>query len=278
MELMLAECNDSESLANLEKAAAALQAFAKHHDAMKSQLAEISAFHMRARRKLGVLLSQTVKHGGDRASSHSANLLEGAESKLVNKDASSRFQLLAAIPEDVFEHFLRENIEKGKESSLRGALHLTLQTKTASFKRRSPKACTDAGGIPSQVIECVSRALGDIDICVGPRVVKCRRHLTSGILKDGDLRGVVFMAECHEPEHWLPKLLALRKAGKIDQVAVRVGLEPSSAWFRDALRGSWQFGALPGASFLIAHHGRPEAFRVVMHEMDGVAFGVSCWP
>ena len=272
MELMLAQCNDAESLANLEKAAAALQAFAKHHDAMKSQLAEISAFHMRARRKLGVLLSQTVKLGGDRASSHCANLLEGAAPKFVNKDASSRYQLLAAIPEDVFEHFLRANIEKGRESSFRSALQLAHPTNAVSVKKRSPRVRADAGGIPAAILECVDRALGDIDICVGPRVVKCRKHLTSGILKEGDLRGVVFMAECHEPGRWLPVLLAMRKSGKLDQIAVLVGLEPCSAWFRDALRGAWQIGTLPDAACLIAHHGRPEAFRAVMHEMGGVAF------
>jgi len=67
--------------------------------------------------------------------------------------------------------------------------------------------------------------------------------------------------------------LAMRKSGKLDQVAVLVGSEPCSLWFRDALRGSWQFGTLPNAACLIAHHGRPEAFRAVMHEMGGVAFG-----
>lgn len=274
MELMLAQCNDAESLTNLEKAAAALQAFARRHDAMKSQLAEISAFHMRARRKLGVLLSQTVKRGGDRSKLHSGTLLDGALLKSITRNTSSRFQRLAGIPEDVFEHFLRENIEKGKETSLRSALQLAQPAKAVSVKTRSPKARTDAGGIPGAVLECVGRALGDIDLCVGPRVVKCSKHITPGILKDGDLRGVVFMAECHEPGHWLPTLLARRKAGKLDQVAVLVGLEPCSVWFRDALRGSWQFGALPDAACLIAHHGRPEAFRAAMHEMGGVAFGV----
>ena len=272
-ELMLAQCSDVESLANLEKAAAALQAFAKRHDAMKSQLAEISAFHMRARRKLGVLLSQTVKRGGDRSKSHSDTLLDGSLLKSITRSTSSRFQLLAGIPEDVFEHFLRANIEKGRESSFRSALQLAHPTNAVSVKKRSPRVRADAGGIPAAILECVDRALGDIDICVGPRVVKCRKHLTSGILKEGDLRGVVFMAECHEPGRWLPVLLAMRKSGKLDQIAVLVGLEPCSAWFRDALRGAWQIGTLPDAACLIAHHGRPEAFRAVMHEMGGVAFG-----
>ena len=271
MELMLAQCNDSETLADLERAAAALQAFARRHDAMKSQLAEISAFHMRARRKLGVLLAQTVKRGGDRSKLHSGTLLDGALLKSIKRNTSSRFQLLAAIPEGVFEDFLRENIEKGRESSLRSALQLALQTKVVSLKKR-PRRARFAGEIPSTILECVGRALGDIDLCVGPRVVKCRRHVMPGILKDGDLRGVVFMAECREPEHWLPTLRAMRESGKLDQVAVVVGLEPCSAWFRDALRGSWQLGILPDAACLIAHHGRPEAFRAVMHEMGGVAF------
>jgi hypothetical protein len=272
MELMLAQCSDVESLANLEKAAAALQAFAKRHDAMKSQLAEISAFHMRARRKLGVLLSQTVKRGGDRSKSHSDTLLDGSLLKSITRSTSSRFQLLAGIPEGVFEGFLRENIGRGRESSLRSALQLAQPSKAASLKKRTPKVRADAGGIPAIMVECVGRALGDIDLCVGPRVVQCRKHIMPGILKDGDLRGVVFMAECHEPERWLPTLLALRKSGKLDQVAVLVGVEPCSAWFRDALRGSWQIGTLPDAACLIAHHGRPEAFRAVMHEMGGVAF------
>jgi hypothetical protein len=257
---------------NLEKAAAALQAFARRHNTMRSQLAEISAFHMRARRKLGVLLSQTVKRGGDRSKLRVGTLLDGALPKSINRNTSRRFQLLAAIPEDVFEEFLRESIEKGRECSFRSALQLSQRTKAVSRRKSTPRARTDPIGIPDAVLDCVGRALGDIDLCVGPRVVPCRKHITHGVLKDADLCGVVFMSECHEPERWLPKLLARRTSGKIDQVAVLVGLDPYSAWFRDALRGSWQFGTLPDAASLIAHHGRPEAFRAVMHEMGGVAF------
>lgn len=277
MELMLAGANDVESLADLEKAAATLQELARRHEAMKAKLAEISAYHMRVRRKLGVLLSQTVKHGGDRARWHSVTLLDGALPESINRKSSSRLQALAGIPEDVFEDYLRQNIEKGKESSWRSALQLAKQTsskpkKAASTKKRSRAAKHEPVAVCDAVIECVSRTLGDVDICVGPLRLQCRKHITTAILKDGDLRGNVFVAECHDPERWLPTLTAMRRGGSIEQVAVLVACDPCSAWFRDALRGAWQFGALPGAGCLIAHHGRAEAFRAAMHEMGGVAF------
>ncbi|MFO1077132.1 MAG: hypothetical protein U1E73_05335 [Planctomycetota bacterium] len=272
MELMLAGANDVESLVGLEQAVAAVKAFAEHHDAMKSQLAEISAFHMRARRKLGAVLSQTVQRGGDRSKYHCGTLHEGALPKSINGNASRRLQMLAGIPESVFEEFLSKNIEQGRESSLRGAIRLAHQTKGGEAQKQTPKARIDAAPIPDAVIECVSRTLGDIDLCVGPRVLGCCKHVSPAIIKDADLCGIVFVAECHEPERWLPKLKELRTAGKLAQVAVLVAVEPCSAWFRDALQGSWQFGALPGAACLIAHHGRAEAFRAAMHEMGGVAF------
>ena len=281
MELMLAAANDVESLVALERAAAVLQDFARRNNAMKAHRAEFSAYHMRARRKLGVLLSQIMQHGGDRASSHCANLLDEAELKHVGKDASSRYQLLAKVPDEVFEDLLRRNIEMGKETSFRSALRLANQTTapqkkqkkaSPSKKKRSPKASADAAAIPDAVIECVSRTLGDVDVCVGPRVLKCKKQVSPGKLPDDDLRGVVFVTECREPEVWLPKLRAMRAARKLTQVAVLVTLDPCSTWFRDALQGTWQFGALPGAGCLIAHHGRAEAFRVAMHEMGGVAF------
>ena len=88
MDVMLAESNDFDSLVDLEKAADALKEVAKRQDSMTAQFVEIAAWHLRVRRKLGLLMLQTVRWGGDRSRSSTATLLDGALPDGVDKHAS----------------------------------------------------------------------------------------------------------------------------------------------------------------------------------------------
>ena len=80
---------------------------------MKQQLFEIAEWHLRVKRKLGVLLTQTESRGGDRAKCHADTLLNGGRPGSLGPGAAKRCRRLAEIEEAVFSQYL-----EGLRSSL----------------------------------------------------------------------------------------------------------------------------------------------------------------
>lgn len=273
MDVMLAESNDFDSLVDLEKAADALKEVAKRQDSMKAQLMEIAAWHLRVRRKLGLLLRQTVRWGGDRSRSSMATLLDGALPDGVDKHASRRCRRLADIPDDLFDGYLAKCLERGRPPSFGGALRVA----PADEPRKAAKPRRHKGGdvsetIPPVILDIVARVFGEVDVLVGDGDVKCAKKCKADTLRPNDLRGCVIVTDCPDPATWLPKLAALRKSAAIEQVAVVLAPETSAAWFIQAALDEWVFGFVPGDRCMpmIALQGRREGLFAAV----GLARGV----
>lgn len=141
--------------------------------------------------------------------------------------------------------------------------------------RRRPKPSGVAPIVPRQVLDCVQRTLGDIDICIGEAPITCARRVSASTVKLRDVHGTVFVAECLEPEAWLAQFAKLHSAAKVSEVLVVLPGSVWEPWFRGAVASGarWEWCILTGseAQFVVAHLGRhPQAFRVMFRELGAV--------
>lgn len=95
--------------------------WAPQADATKEVQNQAAEAALRARRRAGELLAETVEHGGDR---RSESRLQPAtlNDHGVSKTQSSRWQAIADIPEEKFETFIAETQTLGRELTTAGAV------------------------------------------------------------------------------------------------------------------------------------------------------------
>ena len=90
-------------MADFDKMMSVLEEAGKRFKLLIDEAIRIAAFHLSGKRKLGIALLQHRAHGGDRASSQSANVLGDGPLAAIDKDRRSRFKALARIPAVAFE-------------------------------------------------------------------------------------------------------------------------------------------------------------------------------
>lgn len=108
---------------------------------VQNQAAELK---LRAERKAGRLLASLRLHGGDRRSrraQHRAKL----ELLGISPDESRRWQLLATVPERVFEKYFATTQTLGEEIAAAPLLRLARKLKRAGGTARSLRAASDNG-------------------------------------------------------------------------------------------------------------------------------------
>jgi hypothetical protein len=97
----LAECQRVDEVKDIRDKAEAMAAYARQ--AKDTELIQFATeIKVRAERKCGELLAQTVEHGGDRKSDSRSDAPTLNEMG-ITKDQSSRYQQLAAMPDEHFE-------------------------------------------------------------------------------------------------------------------------------------------------------------------------------
>lgn len=121
----LAAASSFDDVLAIRDKAVAAKAYAQAAQLSLEAMNEAVTVKLLAERKAGEMLADTVHHGGDRKSrSHDATL--NLDAIGVNKTQSSRWQRLAAIPEDEFEQFIADAKEAGRELTTAAALKLAL--------------------------------------------------------------------------------------------------------------------------------------------------------
>ncbi|MCI0660700.1 MAG: hypothetical protein L0220_06475 [Acidobacteria bacterium] len=134
---------------------------------MQNMCAEIK---LRAERRAGEILREMEKRdGGDamKAPSHDAREFPPSLSDLgINYSQSSRWQAIAAIPEEVFEAHLAETVANAKELTSAGALKLA---KHVQREARRVQRSTDVTEVTSDLFQ----------LYVGDFVEMCRLHIAN---------------------------------------------------------------------------------------------------
>lgn len=123
------------------------------------------------------------------------------------------------------------------------------------------------------MLECVQRALGDIDVCIGDARVKCSVRLSASTAKDREMRGRVFVSECVEPGRCLTKLADLKCKGAIEEAVVVLPRDIDAGWWSSLGHGPWSL-CVPNerGSAIVAHiGGHAHAFAIVFAQLGVVA-------
>lgn len=251
-----------EELVDLDKMFVVMQAAAKQLDIALSEAIRLAVAHLRARRKLGLVLMQTVWRGGNRSKCHRDTLLEGALPSGIDGNQSRRLRKLATIPEAAFETYLSEASVNGRIPSEAGAARS--QSSVPAVKSPNRRRAAKAPALSPELVDAVERCLGDIDVVVGEANVRAGRRLEAGGRVPDGLRGTVFVSECRDPGTWLPALAQLRARAAIRDVVVVLPADPTAKWFRQ-LSAGWSCCFLHGNPGLLARQGtRERAFALAM--------------
>jgi hypothetical protein len=96
---------------------------------------EAAELKLRAERRLGELLAETVDHGGDRRSKSHRTTLNGLPEG-VSKTQSSRWQRIARVPLRDFEKYVKDVKDSGEELTTAGLLDLAKSLEKDRTRRR----------------------------------------------------------------------------------------------------------------------------------------------
>jgi hypothetical protein len=138
--------------------AASIQHYIKQRDGSLESQNLAAELKIRAERKLGALLAETVNHtgGGNRKSrSHDVTPISDLPDD-VSKMESHRWQQIAAIPEPVFEQTVSDVKDKG-ELTTAGMLRLAKAAKKEAAPRE-PRAPTAAEPVDVSRRRCAGRS------------------------------------------------------------------------------------------------------------------------
>lgn len=280
---VLDEAESPEKLAHVEKIAATLIDVARRCDHMVGELSRLLKFRLRSRHKLGQAIIATVRAGGRRTKGRKAEADEHSLPKNLDKEEARKCREIARIPPDVLEDYFAAADSKGRHPSAAGAHRFARAARAAGGARpAAPKqaqrrATRDISAIvlTPQILDCVQRTLGHVDICVGHAEIPCPLKVSANTVKVHDIQGTVFVAECLAPEEWLPKLANLHRAAKVTEALVVLPGTIWLPWYRAALAdgGGWEWCVQSGdqPTLVVAHLGRhPQGFRVAFSSIGAV--------
>jgi N6-adenosine-specific RNA methylase IME4 len=133
----LAEAKTMDEVKMLRDQAQAVQHYLKQREGCFEAQQDAAEIKLRAERRLGSLLAETVVHG-----SHNAKLPEG-----VSAMQAVRWRRVSSIPEPDFEQHVAESRKSGSEITTLGAMRLAKQLKKdaiAGGKTTPAETCTVA--------------------------------------------------------------------------------------------------------------------------------------
>ena len=278
LELALSQANTLEELIGFEKMVSVLKKAGEQFRVVREEAIRIASFDLITARKIGVILLQVMKHGGDRTSGHRDHLL----AKLLEDLGESkvkRCKQIARIEESCFASYLQEMTVAHAVPTEAGVLrHASKVAKAAGQaprkprKARTPKWATGGEALLSPaMLDCVQRVLGDIDVCVGTVRAKAKLSVPATTLQEKQLRGAVLVAECLDPGSWIPKLTKLHGSSHISEVVVALPLHPEERWFRALFDGCWVCClTATSPAVVLAHLGHHHAFGVACREIGVV--------
>jgi len=275
MGLALTAAKDVPSLQRLHAAAASVEDAARHYKLALEKVSELVEFRIRVERQLGALLAQTVMQGGHGSKSHDVTSIRGGSSaglpKGISGMMSSRLQRLAAIDEEVVKRCFLEARRKGRVPSSEGLLRSVGFKKGISTKPRARKAPAKVD-CPSVVADAIARFM-KVGTCVGHAATfASAKRLAPKIESIEELRGIVFVSDCPDPDEWLPELAQAERKRQVEEVAVFLPADTGDAWFARIIEGGWQCCFLHGQpAKMVAYHGeRTHAYWLVMQSLGCV--------
>jgi len=257
LETALTKATTLEALLGLDKALALLKEAAEQFRATIDEAARIAVIALTTKRRIGAVLLQVDRRGGDRAKSHDATLLAKLLQEL-GKDKARRYRQVARIPEERFRSYLAAMAEQHAVPTEAGVARHARQAAGAKKARRAPRAARSSLPAPTlsrAILDAVERFLGEIDVCIGDADLKCRQRFNPDLVRVKLVRGNVFVAGCEGPGDWLPKLLRLRESSAVSNVVVALPPETGAVWFKRLAEGKWHCFFPTGDGALLAYHG-----------------------
>ncbi|MEQ8619028.1 MAG: hypothetical protein RIB44_20835 [Lacipirellulaceae bacterium] len=131
---MLAEASTLEEVRNVRDSAEAARAYARAAELGLELQNKAAELKLRAERKAGSFLSQLHLRGGDRKSKRRTTKLS-LEDLGVTRNQSKRWQLVASIPNDAFEQFVKEKNRSHQEITAAGLYHLARKLRSLKGSR-----------------------------------------------------------------------------------------------------------------------------------------------
>lgn len=127
----LAQAKSVDEVQSLRHKADAVRAYARKMKLGKRIVLDAAAIKLRAERKLGLLLCDTVLAKAAPGNQHTGPMeMDGTgpptlASLGISKNDSSRLQRIAKLPDDVFEGYVAESVESDSEPTTAGLLRLS---------------------------------------------------------------------------------------------------------------------------------------------------------
>jgi hypothetical protein len=238
----LSEARKVDEVKTIRDKAVAMQEYARQ--AKNTQLlADATEIRFRAERRAGELLAESPKatggaHGGkpkiDGSRSQPSNPTPTLEDLGVTKTQSSRWQQLAALPDDKFE--IRVKHAKARVEGM---------TTSAPGYPKAEYNGENEWFTPSTWIEKARAAMGGIDLdpashAIAQETVRAKRFYT--VADDGlkqPWRGKIWLSALLSP--FVDKLVSEWTHGAIEQAILLTHNYTDTAWFHTAARASQAF-------------------------------------
>lgn len=269
---MLDGAEDVESLMDLDSALSACLALARRKKVEVDRLAETACCHIRARRKAGTILMQTVARGGDRSKSHAATLKPKGLPVGVDKHLARRCRQLAAVPEPAMEEYFANSRLDGRVPTESGVIALlNPRSKTQRNGRgRQPSANQRVTSLPEAVLETVERFLGAIDVCVGGSGSLGASKLSKGVTPPFPFSGTVFVEQCDDVACMAAALDEMRLSGSVTEAVIVLRGCDLHRWRKPLSQSEWVcclLGPESGCSVIAYHGERTHGFALIFSEV-----------
>lgn len=135
-EKMLAETTSIEEVKSIRDKAESFRVYARTAQLgleLQNRAAELK---LKAERRAGNFIASLRLHGGDRRSSKRESSVK-LEDVGINKSQSRRWQLMALVPDDEFNRYIKASTELGEEISTQGLLRIASVIKRRGKPKKS---------------------------------------------------------------------------------------------------------------------------------------------
>jgi len=278
LELALDQANTLEDLVAFESMITVLKKAGETLRVVRDEAIRIATCDMNTQRKIGSILLQVDRRGGDRAKDHDDPLLKRLLDEL-GKNKVRRYREIARIEESHFRDYLQLVTEQREVPTDAGALRHARKWKAAAKspttrKPKKSKIDPTAAAVSLAILEAVQRALGRIDVCIGDAKVTCEVRLDARTAQGNQIRGRVFVSQCGEPRESLKRLAELRRMGVVEEVIVVLPADVGAAWFKLLAEDEWHCCFPTGGGLAVAYAGlKKRGFAVTFGRLGAVLCG-----
>lgn len=142
----IVEINSPELVKDIRDRAEAIRQYMRQQKSSHVAQNAAAELKIRAERRLGELLADTVRRGGDRKSNYHRGSLIGKLPEGVSYNQSSRYQQIASVPAETFEEHVEKTKTSSRELTSAGVLRLAKIQKAKSTDECTPQSppCTVA--------------------------------------------------------------------------------------------------------------------------------------